>query len=79
MQNFRRLWAPPPDPRASTAGGSAPKPLASGGWGLRPQTPKTAPNCEFLAARLFTIHLRTTCESVQQKILQLRSCKALAV
>ena len=30
MQNFRELGAPPPDPRAS------------GGWGLRPQTPKTA-------------------------------------
>ena len=27
MQNFRALGAPPPDPRAS------------GGWGLRPQTP----------------------------------------
>ena len=30
-QNFRALGAPPPDPRAS------------GGWGRRPQTPKTAP------------------------------------
>ena len=28
----------------SSAGGFAPRPpLASGGWGLRPQTPKTAP------------------------------------
>ena len=32
-----------------SAGGSAPDPRASGGWGLTPQTPKTAPNCEFLA------------------------------
>ena len=31
MQNFRALGALPPEPRAS------------GGWGLRPQTPKTAP------------------------------------
>ena len=31
MQNFRALGAPPPDPRAS------------GGWGLCPQTPNTAP------------------------------------
>ena len=30
MQNFRALGAPPPDPRAS------------GGCGLRPQTPQTA-------------------------------------
>ena len=30
MQNFRALGALPPDPRAS------------GGWGLCPQTPKTA-------------------------------------
>ena len=28
----------------SSAGGLAPRPpVASGGWGLRPQTPKTAP------------------------------------
>ena len=32
MQTFRALGAPPPDPRAS------------GGWGLRPQTPQTAPS-----------------------------------
>ena len=31
MQNFRALVALSPDPRAS------------GGWGLRPQTPKLAP------------------------------------
>ena len=31
MQNFQALGAPPPDPRASS------------GWGLCPQTPKTAP------------------------------------
>ena len=35
-----------------SAGGSAPKPPASGSWGLCPQTPKTAPHCEFLATRL---------------------------
>ena len=40
MQNFQALGAPPPDPRAS------------GGWGLRPQTPQTAPHSEILAARL---------------------------
>ena len=34
------ISALPPDPRASV------------GWGLSPQTPKTAPNCEFLAMRL---------------------------
>ena len=32
MQNLRELGAPPPNPRAS------------GGWGLWPQTPKTAPS-----------------------------------
>ena len=31
MQNFQAVGAPPPDPRAF------------GGWGLCPQTPKTAP------------------------------------
>ena len=41
MQNFRALGAPFPDPRAS------------GGWGLRPHTPKTAPpHSELLATRL---------------------------
>ena len=40
MQNLRALGAPPPNPRAS------------GGWGLFPQTPQTAPHCEFLATRL---------------------------
>ena len=39
MQNFRTLGAPPQDPRSPAAGGFTPKPLASGGWGLRPQTP----------------------------------------
>ena len=44
----------PLNPQAPTAGGFAPRPpLASGGWGLRPQTPQTAPpHCEFLATRL---------------------------
>ena len=42
MQNLRALGAELPDPSAS------------GGWGLCPQAPKTAPppNCEFLATRL---------------------------
>ena len=44
-------WGLHPQPPA--AGGFAPRPpLASGGWGLRPQNPKTAPHCEFLATRL---------------------------
>ena len=50
MQNFRappclwRLGALPPNPQPPAAGGFAPRPpLASGGWGLRPQTPQTAP------------------------------------
>ena len=41
---LRRLGALPPIPQPPVAGGFAPRsPLASGGWGLRPQTPKTAP------------------------------------
>ena len=41
---LRRLGASPPNPQPSAAGGFAPRPpLASGGWGLRPQTPQTAP------------------------------------
>ena len=56
MQNFRALGLRPQTPVSSAAGGFAPTPqppaaggfalrppLASGGWGLRPQTPKTAP------------------------------------
>ena len=40
MQN----GALPPDPQPPTAGGFPPRPLlASGGWGLRPQTPKATP------------------------------------
>ena len=53
MQSFRALGALPPNPQFPAAGGFAPRPpLASGGWGLRPQTPQTAPHCEFLATRL---------------------------
>ena len=66
MQNFRVLGAPPPDPVPPAAGGFAPKPPASGSWGLRPQTPiglrrlgalppdppNSPPHCEFLATRL---------------------------
>ena len=53
---LRRLGALPPNPQPPAAGGFAPRPpLAAGGWGLRPQTPKTAPpHCEFLATRLPT-------------------------
>ena len=41
---LRRLGALPPNPQPLAGGGFAPRPpLASGGWGLRPQTPKTAP------------------------------------
>ena len=65
MQNFRALGAPPPDPVPPAAGVFVPKPPASGGWELRPQTSiafggwglhpqirKTAPPCEFLATRV---------------------------
>ena len=39
-----RLGALPPNPQPPAAGDEASKPpLASGGWGLSPQTPKTAP------------------------------------
>ena len=51
MQNFLALGAPP------AARDFVPKPPASGGWGLRPQTPKTAPHCEFLATRLQGSHI----------------------
>ena len=41
---LRRLGALPPNPQPPAAGGFAPRPpLASGGWGLRPQTPQIAP------------------------------------
>ena len=44
MQKFQALGALPPDPVPPAAGGFAPRPpLASGGWGLHPQTLKTAP------------------------------------
>ena len=69
MQNFRALGAPPPDPLPPVAGGFAPKPPASGVWGLRPQTPiglwrlgapppdpQNSPHCEFLATRLIITH-----------------------
>ena len=47
MQNFRARGAPPPDPLPPAAKGFAPKPPASGGWGLRPQTPKQPPIANF--------------------------------
>ena len=41
------MVAPPPDPPASGGWGFAPKPsLAYGGWGIRLQTPKTAPQLQ---------------------------------
>ena len=44
MQNFGALGAFPPNLQPPAASGFAPRPpLASGGWGLRPQTPQTAP------------------------------------
>ena len=47
---LRRLGVLPPDPQPPAAEGFASRPpLASGGWGLRPQTPKTAHHCEFFA------------------------------
>ena len=46
MQNFRALCPQTPSLR---------RPLASGGWGLSPQTPKMAPRCKFLATRLARI------------------------
>ena len=54
-----RLGALPPHPQPPAAGGFAPRPLlAYGGWGLRPQTPKTAPHCKFLATRLAPMTLK---------------------
>ena len=42
-----------PTPQPPAAGGYAPRPpLAIGSWALHPQTPQTAPHCEFLATRL---------------------------
>ena len=44
---LQRLGALPPNPQPPAAGGFAPRPpLASGGWGLRPQTPQPAPPLE---------------------------------
>ena len=43
--------APPPDPRASAAGGFAPRPPASGSWRLGSQAPIASPYCEFLTTR----------------------------
>ena len=41
---LQRLGALPPNPQPPATGGFAPRPLlASGGWGLRPQTPILAP------------------------------------
>ena len=43
-ENFQVLGIPPPVPRAS------------GGWGLRPQTPKQLLHCEFLTTHLYNAH-----------------------
>ena len=65
MQNFR-TGLRPQTPLLPAAGGFAPKPPVSGGWGLRPQAPiglwrlraplpdpQDSPlHCEFLATRL---------------------------
>ena len=56
---LRRLGALPQNPQPPAAGSFAPRPpLASGSWGLRPQTPQTAPHCEFLATRLIVMQQR---------------------
>ena len=50
----------PQTPVPLAAGGFAPRPpMASGGWGLRSQTPKAAPHYEFLATRL-PVHMLVT-------------------
>ena len=41
--------------KLSSAGGFAPRPPSSGGWGVRPQTHNTAPQCEFLATPLLSV------------------------
>ena len=40
---FERWGLRPQTPMPSATGGFAPEPPGSGGWGLCPQTPKTAP------------------------------------
>ena len=44
------------------------EPRAFGGWGLRPQTPKTAPHCEFLATPLGSSVLPTRFD--QKKLIE---------
>ena len=68
---LRLLGALPPNPQPQAAGGFAPRlPLASGGWGLRPQTPQTAPplrisgyapghTCQALNANLLALAAKT--------------------
>ena len=57
---LRRLGALLPNPQPSVAGGFAPTPpLASDGWGLRPQTPKKPPLCKFLATHLSDTNAQT--------------------
>ena len=69
--------------KISIAGGFAPRPSSYGGWGLRPQTHNTAPQCEFMAtpllsvlvcyARILPTSIRTACSvyylHLQQHIL----------
>ena len=50
---FERGGLRPQTPVPPAAGGFAPKPPASGGWGFAPRPPKQPPHrCEFLATRL---------------------------
>ena len=60
MQNFQALGAPPQIPVPSAAGGFASRPpIAFSGWGLRPQTPKAAPQSQisgYAPATLCTVY-----------------------
>ena len=52
-KNIERWGHRPPTTVPPAAVGEAPRPPSSSGWGLRPQTAKTAPHFEFLAMHLF--------------------------
>ena len=58
---LRRLGALLPDPQLPAAGGFAHRlPLASGGWGLRPQTPIIAPIANFWLGVCLKNYAKTT-------------------